>query len=191
MTKNNGYFKIKSVKIFSADIFIHWSFILGMLVLGFIFSPDPAYTLLVSGSIFALFFIHESGHAFAAKKLGYPPSYILFQDIRGFCVYEYLPNSELDKDKSIIAWGGVLAQLALAIPIVTISNFYPQNTPSFLSPVINIFGYFSLLIIVFNLLPVKGLDGSEAWKLIGFWLNSVKKTSNKKKRENSKLTRIK
>jgi hypothetical protein len=83
--------------------------------------------------------------------------------IFGLCRFE-APWSRYDH--CVIAWGGVIAQLLVAIPLMAgvelfgYSRFNPVNVALF------IFGQYSLVVAVFNLLPVKGLDGAMAWGII-------------------------
>jgi Zn-dependent protease len=192
MFDRNGYLIIKNIRIFGAKIFVHWTSFLGIAILGVLYSRDFAGVLIVSTSIFVLLVVHESGHALIAKMLGHPPSYIHLQDIRGFCVYEYRPNFTATMDHSIIAWGGVLAQLTIAIPTVIATSLLPKTISPLLSPVIYILGYFNLVMVAINLIPAKGLDGYEAWKLVGFWYKKVANTKSKENNQRkSRITRIK
>lgn len=69
-------------------------------------------------------------------------------------------------DRCLIAWGGVLAQLVVAVPVIILSETLgPTNHPS-LNTVLAMFGFFSLFVAAFNLIPAPPLDGSIAWGLV-------------------------
>jgi hypothetical protein len=69
-------------------------------------------------------------------------------------------------DHCVIAWGGVLAQAIVALPLVAwvavfgYTRFEPANV------VLALLGFFSLGVAAFNLLFFAPLDGIPAWGLI-------------------------
>jgi Zn-dependent protease len=69
-------------------------------------------------------------------------------------------------DHVLIAWAGVLAQLAVAIPILTIAAVFPNHDLGYLGPAIVFLGYVNLIFALVNLAPGAGLDGTTAWRVI-------------------------
>jgi Zn-dependent protease len=77
------------------------------------------------------------------------------------------PDSRIDR--ALIAWGGVLAQAMVAVPLtvyIMIAGYTPYEP---LNAVLAILGGYSLLVAAFNLLPIRPLDGSKAWDIIPAW----------------------
>jgi Zn-dependent protease len=69
--------------------------------------------------------------------------------------------------RAAIAWGGVLAQLALLIPALAVALFLPAPQSAFLAELLEAFTRTNAILIAFNLIPIKPLDGAEAWPLFG------------------------
>jgi Zn-dependent protease len=69
-------------------------------------------------------------------------------------------------DACVVAWGGVLAQGVVAIPLilgVTLVGFTPFGV---VNALIAMFGYFSAVIAIINLVPAPRLDGALAWQIV-------------------------
>jgi len=72
-------------------------------------------------------------------------------------------------DHCVIAWAGVLAQAVVAVPLLAVALFgYTRfNAVNMLFAIL---GFFSAAVALFNLLPIRPLDGSVAWKIFPeFW----------------------
>jgi len=106
--------------------------------------------------------LHEVGHAYCARRLGYPLMEIRIGSVHGVCAYDAPENQ---RDESIIAWGGVLAQLVVAIPLIVLAQTTPITQIPGFGPIVVFLGYLSVGIALINLIPTPGLDGYEAWKL--------------------------
>jgi len=168
MNSNFGFLKI-NFRIFGAKVFVHWTVIPCALIPIFPLANSFLEATICAVLVLLLIFIHEIGHAFVAKKLGYQPTAIILKDIHGYCAYEFLENSTIEKDEAKIAWGGVLAQLIIAVPLILLSSTTSLLSEKVITPVVVILGYYSLLMVIVNLMPIKTLDGSKAWKLLWIW----------------------
>ena len=96
--------------------------------------------------------------------------------IFGLASFE-VPNSRIDR--ALIAWGGVLAQLAVAIPLtlyIVLAGYTPFEP---LNAVLAILGGYSLVVVAFNLLPIRPRDGSRAWDLIPAWFEQRRIRKNR------------
>ena len=184
MNNRNGFLKIKYFRILGAEIFVHWSTLIGMVVITIPFAMSVVQAVTCAVLFFVLILLHEVGHAWIAKNLGYQPTAIVLKDVHGVCIIEYFNNSDFSKDEAKIAWGGVLAQLIIAIPLILLTSTTDLLNEKFMAPVVGIFGFYSVLLCVFNLLPLWQLDGTKAWKLFSIWW----KENSKRK---SKIRRIK
>jgi Zn-dependent protease len=113
-------------------------------------------------SLVGLILLHEVGHATVARHLGYATRSIRLGLIHGKCEFDAPPNRW---DETLIAWGGVTAQLMIAVPLCLFDAFWRYSL-GFFAPVILVLGYWSLVVAVFNLIPTRGLDGWTAWQII-------------------------
>lgn len=140
-----------------APILLHWSLALGLLAFGGLrFIPGfwIGFTLMILA--------HELGHAYLVKRLNHNVQAVVVHGFGGFCRWDgYATRLE----HSIIAWGGVLAQgLLLLGTLAWVRVFGPAQTP---------FGFYlqdawirsNLWIMALNLIPIRPLDGAEAWQV--------------------------
>lgn len=140
---------------------LHWSFPLGMLMVGgwnFVPGIWLAYFLLVAA--------HELGHGMLARRYG---CVVISLDVHGFgglCSYAGHPTAY---QSSVIAWGGVLAQGALGLLTLGAIAVLGSPTTDFGADMLHIFTRVNLLLALINLIPLNGLDGGRAWKVLGFW----------------------
>ena len=64
------------------------------------------------------------------------------------------------------AWGGVLAQLAVAAPILIVAKLSGEPDFGYAGPLVGILGQLNLLVALVNLAPAPGLDGHVAWRAV-------------------------
>ena len=110
-----GYVPLGFLRVFGARTHLHWS---ALLVIGAILAVairTPILAAITILSYFGIIFLHEAGHAFVAQRLGYRPFDIYLGFLHGSCVYEAPYNST---HVAIVAWGGVVAQLVIAVPLI-------------------------------------------------------------------------
>ena len=158
-----GYFLLGRVTMLGARLHIHWSAVaLAGVMLG-IWHRQPAYAIEAIACYFGLILLHEAGHAAMALRLGYRAPDIYLSMIHGLCSYD---SPETFREEALIAWGGVLAQLTVALPLLALDQVPTIASLSFAGILIAAFGYFSLAMVAMNLLPVRGLDGAKAWRLL-------------------------
>jgi Zn-dependent protease len=69
-------------------------------------------------------------------------------------------------DHCVMAWGGVLAQAAVAIPLIVGIKVFGYSCFESINAFAVILGFFSLSVAAFNLLPIRVLDGAIAWGLL-------------------------
>jgi len=153
-------------QVCGVDVYVHWSiFAIGILILAGAVRR-PALTLPGMAAYVGLLIIHESGHLMVARRRGYQAFSMALYPVFGLAGFER-PESRIDR--ALIAWGGVLAQIVVAIPLTLYvvllgySRFEPLNA------VLAILGEYSLFAGACNLLPMRPLDGSKAWDIIPAW----------------------
>jgi Zn-dependent protease len=152
------------VRVRGVDVYIHWTVFLiaGLWLLAAVGEPWPT-TLVCMVCYLAILFIHECGHLIAAQRRGCKVFDIKLYPIFGLTHYE-MPWSRFDH--CVIAWGGVVAQMVVAFPLIIWVWVFGYTSIGMINAVLSILGFVSLGIAVFNLLPVAPLDGSVAWGLI-------------------------
>jgi stage IV sporulation protein FB len=159
------------------DVYIHWTVFLVAAIMIYAAIQRPWSTLAGGASWLALILLHECGHMMAAQKKGYGVSAIDLYPIHGLCHFD-APWSRFDH--CVIAWGGVIAQAIVAMPlllwvsVIGYSRFEPVNA------VLAILGGYSLVVAAFNLLPIGRLDGAIAWGIIPEFINRAKRRKKKK-----------
>jgi len=167
-----GCMEIVTLRVFGAHVYIHWS---AMVVMGALLASairTPLLAVITLGSYFGILFVHEAGHALFARRLGYQPFGIYLAFLHGRCLIEAPHNR---KHESIIAWGGVVAQLVIAIPLIVLAQTTSISSMPGLGPVIAFLGYLSALVAVVNLAPSAALDGGKAWALVPILLAERRK----------------
>jgi len=160
------YTRIGRLRIFGAPLYVHWSaLVAGALVL--LLSLESLVNSAVAvASYFAMLLIHEAGHAWFARRQRLRPIAIRLYAIHGICEYEEPHYAEQDY---IVAWGGVLAQLAVAVPLLAANALTGFGNLDPWGAVVAVLGYASIGVAVFNLIPAETLDGGKAWKLFPLW----------------------
>jgi Zn-dependent protease len=154
---------IEVMQIRGVKVFVHWSVLLigAIILLGAVEDAPLAFTVLVS--YYGVILLHECGHMVAAQGKGCAVSSIELYPVWGITCFSE-PYSR--RDHCVIAWGGVAAQALVAVPLVVLVELFGYTRFQPLNAILAIFGFFSLSTIVFNLLPIRPLDGAIAWRLL-------------------------
>ncbi len=119
------------------------------------YSPQLRLTLsaLETLMIFFAIFIHELAHSIFSKKSGIEVKEIVLFIFGGVAFFEEIPRDP--KKEIIISLAGPLASFILAFTGLII--FYMGV--GVISKFFKVFGYFNLILAVFNLIPAFPLDG--------------------------------
>jgi Zn-dependent protease len=72
------------------------------------------------------------------------------------------PRTRLDH--AVIAWGGVLFQSAVGLPMLAWIMTVGYTSVELMNAFMAIFAYFTVLMVPVNLAPVAPLDGATAWR---------------------------
>lgn len=155
--------RMNGVTVFGAPVFVHWSVYAVLVGLCFLAFESPIDAFLCIASYLSIITVHEYGHAYVARRHGSHVESIHIGLIHGVCEYE-APYHEWDDVK--IAWGGVAAQLCLAIPVLLISALLGDHEIHHFGPIMVFLGYINLWVALMNLIPAQGLDGKRAWRVI-------------------------
>ena len=161
MSKPSKMIPVMEIK--GVRVLVHWSVLLigALILVGAL--EDPLLAFAVLGSYYGLILLHECGHMFAALGRGSDVLSIELYPIWGITRFTS-PYSRFDH--CVIAWGGVAAQAVIAVPLVVWVEIFGYTRFQSVNAVMAILGFFSLSVAVFNLLPIRPLDGSTAWALL-------------------------
>jgi Zn-dependent protease len=163
----NRYTRIPRLRIYGAPLFVHWSVLVIAAAILLNQRRAPWIACIAIVSYFGILLLHEAGHAWMVKRQRLRRLAVRLSAFHGVCVFEEPMYARQDY---LIAWGGVMAQLLVAVPIVVLDALFDLGQFDLLAPVVAILGYASIGIAAFNLIPGAGLDGEKAWKLIPLWL---------------------
>jgi len=174
--------KIRFIKLFTyrgMRIKMHWSLtlivILGLLG-GLLDISVPVGTL----SFLLVLFIHELGHVWFAARFGLKTLKIELYPFDGRCYHQ---SPDTPYPNYVIPWGGVVAQVIVAIPCIAIHYFYSDGMRwRFELPLIFL-GYVNLFIAFINLTPLKFLDGDKCWQLLPLYISFRFRRNKAKKSE--------
>lgn len=157
--------------VFGITIKLHWSILPSMVIFsGFNFKPVfyPAF--------FTLIFIHEIGHALIVKSLSFRNHELIVHGLGWACIWS---GDSTQKQQSIIAWGGILAQLFIFATFILLTELFEIQPNKFVEPIFRAFIGTNLFIMLFNLIPVDPFDGAEAWKIFSPFWDDLKSIRNK------------
>jgi stage IV sporulation protein FB len=123
--------------------------------------------------LLTLITVHELGHAVVAHRMRFRVVAIDVHCFGGECT---LAERPVGWRLVLFAWGGVLGQLVLLwVPdLLILVHAHPRSAAglAYLSTFIGP----NLLLVACNLLPIRGLDGANAWQLFPLLLRHLKRT---------------
>jgi membrane-associated protease RseP (regulator of RpoE activity) len=151
------------LRVRGVPVYVHWTVLLITVLILASAVRSPATSLLGLTAYIGVLLIHESGHLFVAQRVHCEVLSIQLYPIFGITKFE-MPWSRFDH--CLIAWGGVVAQLVVAIPIVLWVSFFGYTRVNAINAALALLGFFSIGVAAFNLLPIPPLDGSIAWAII-------------------------
>jgi membrane-associated protease RseP (regulator of RpoE activity) len=154
---------VEVMEINGVKVFFHWSVLLigALILVGAMEDPRLAFTVLAA--YYGVILLHECGHMVAAQRKGCLVTSIELYPIWGITSFSE-PYSRYDH--YVIAWGGVVAQTIVAIPLIAWVEIFGYTRFPPLNALLSLMGFFSLSTAAFNLLPIRPLDGSIAWRLL-------------------------
>ena len=185
---SRGYLLVPGVRLLHARLHVHVSaLVLGALLLlsGF---GQPSHALARAGCYFGVILLHELGHAAMARRLGCAAPAVWLSFMHGACEHD---AAETRRDDALIAWGGVLAQLAVAVPLMALAQLHGFDDSPLGRILVVGFGRASLLLAAFNLLPIRPLDGAKAWQLLPILVHEWRARGVAKKAARDLMQRLK
>ena len=174
----HGCYTPERIRILGARLHIHWPVGVAASLIFASSWRQPLHAVLAVLSYFGIILLHEVGHAAMAMRLGYQPLNIYLSLCHGRCECEF-PRTL--REQAIVAWGGVLAQFAIAVPLIFLNTTTQLGSVPYFGTLIGLLGYFSLLVALMNLAPARGLDGALAWQLVPILIREARARFNKAK----------
>jgi membrane-associated protease RseP (regulator of RpoE activity) len=167
----------KVMEIRGVDTYLHWSvFAISAFILTGVIS-HPGLTILGLGCYYSILLLHEAGHLYFAQRKGCRVLSIEIYPVFGLTTFE-APWSKLDH--CVIAWGGVIGQALVFIPLIAWGTIFGYTRFGAVNMIFAILGFFSLVIAIFNLLPIERLDGWIAWQILPeLWAERKRKIPRK------------
>lgn len=152
---------IKLVKIFKllkfTKVFLTFSTMaLSAFVYSFMLGPWFAVGFV------AMLFIHEMGHIIAMNWKNYKTSAPVFIPMVGAIIFA--PEFKSHEDEAYIGFGGPFVGGLAALAVFVLWAILPQKHELLL-----LIGYTATFINLFNMLPIRPLDGGRITHLIGEW----------------------
>jgi membrane-associated protease RseP (regulator of RpoE activity) len=147
---------------FGAKLHVHLSVVIVVVAVALAAIESPAFAAVTLLSFLGLVLLHEWGHGALAHHFDCTVEGIWLAAIHGRCEYQ---APETEWERCVIAWGGIAAQLTVAVPLLLLDSLWHRSLGIF-APIVLILGYYSVIVVMFNLLPLKGLDGALAWRII-------------------------
>jgi membrane-associated protease RseP (regulator of RpoE activity) len=154
---------IEVMEVRRVKVFVHWSVILISVVILCGAIEDPLLAFTVLACYYGVILLHEYGHMVAAQRKGCTVFSIDLYPIWGLT---RLSEPYSRRDRCVIAWGGVVAQAIVGVPMIVLVETFGFTRFAQLNAILAIFGFFSLSVAVFNLIPVPPLDGVTALRLL-------------------------
>jgi Zn-dependent protease len=151
-----GYLTLGRVR--GVPVRMHWTTPVGAFVLGRL-AFVPGFWV----GFLALVLVHELGHAMIVWRCRAQVMSIDLLPYGGVCRWH---GEVRDTQRAAIAWGGVLAQAVLLLLTFVVLRWV-EPTSAFGLDLAGAFTATNLWGIGVNLLPVRPLDGAEAWPLLG------------------------
>lgn len=144
---------------------MHWTFLLSCAWL-FLWLGSVVATLIGSVALLLLFIAHEAGHVLMIKWRGMQAERIMINGLHGRTEVSYADAW----NGGIVAWGGVLAQLAVLV-VAGVASGLASGVGSpmawtVLGPALFVFTKVNLFLMVIALLPIGPFDGAAAWALM-------------------------
>lgn len=113
-----------------------------------------------------LLFVHEMGHVIALKYKGLPASAPVFIPMVGAVVFS--PKFESEEDEAFVGFGGPFVGSLGALACFAMWKLTP-GSPTILL----MLSYTAAFLNLFNLIPIRPLDGGRVTQVVGSWFKYV------------------
>jgi len=150
------YFRI--FKIRNVPVYFHWSLVFMGVFISYLAEFKLFNTLIGFLSYMFLILIHETGHLVFASRRGLKVFNIMINGAGGVCNTEQ-PKTKVDA--LMLYSGGLVFQIILLVFAILTLSFLAEPIPELMKPVIIVFVYINLLLLITNIIPSKLPGGFE------------------------------
>jgi stage IV sporulation protein FB len=163
-----------------APIRLHWTALIGFALFSR-FSIDPAAWV----AFLAVILVHELGHAIFVRRANAQVDELVIYGLGGECAWS---GDVSPWHRALIAWGGVFGQLfALFVALILLAVL--PTMPPFAHAFLTALVWPNLQLAAINLVPIKPLDGAEAWALPGILWRRLRR-GRTRGQEKKRVTRL-
>lgn len=164
-------FILKSKKLMAvAKAFKALKFLKPMITIGTMFLSLLTYGFMygwVFGvGIVVMIFVHEMGHVIALRQKGYPSSAPIFIPLLGAVIFA--PSKMERNNEAYVGIGGPVLGSIGAIVAYLVYLIHPDHPMIWL-----VMSYIGVFINLFNMIPIRPLDGGRVTQAIGPWFSFV------------------
>jgi len=149
---------LKLLKLLQVSKIFLTFFTMALSILVYSFSFGPWFSV---GFVLMLF-VHEMGHVLALRQKGYKASAPIFIPMLGAMIFA--PKFNNDEEEAYIGFGGPLIGGLGAAAIIALWAILPQKYEILL-----LIGYTAAFVNLFNMLPIRPLDGGRITRIVGGW----------------------
>jgi stage IV sporulation protein FB len=154
---DKGFYRV--ARPFGVVLLAHWSLPLGALLAGGLDFRPLAWAAFV-----VLVVIHDVGHALLVRWTGMRALAWELTGFGGVCRWR---GSASPAQRALIAWGGILAQVLVALTAWLATSIFGAPTTAWGQTITSTLIETNLWVLALNLLPIPPLDGAVAWGLFG------------------------
>ncbi|MCP4493865.1 MAG: hypothetical protein GY820_42170 [Gammaproteobacteria bacterium] len=139
---------------------MHWGLPIGSFFIFFAFTYDIHRSIAFSLAYIFLIFIHEIGHAIAARLLGLHLFKIELFGLGGVGHVEPAPQTRFEG--IVLYSSGVLAQLVILMVTVIYLSFFGDSKFLISDDIVFTFTYLNMILLVLNLIPSRLTSGYDS-----------------------------
>lgn len=153
-------------RIGGVRIHIHWTLLAAcaLVLVGSLGSLAHAAGAAVAlAAYFAAMLLHEWGHVVVARKRRCQVFGIELYPLIGLTRFER-PRTRFDH--CLIAWGGVVFQGAVGLPMLAWIKLVGYTPLEALNAFMGVFSFLTVVMVLLNLAPIPPLDGAVAWGVV-------------------------
>ncbi|MBI2041918.1 MAG: hypothetical protein HYT20_02790 [Candidatus Nealsonbacteria bacterium] len=157
---------LKAVKLLKFTKFLTMFSTMSLSALVYAFFLGPWFSI----GLVTMLFIHELGHIIAMKIKGMKTSLPVFIPMLGAIIFS--PPFKNKREEAFCGYGGPLLG-GLSAAILFIFWWLMPDKSSTLSETMLHVSYFAVFLNIFNLLPIRPIDGGRITQVIGGWFKYV------------------
>lgn len=160
LAKSTKLLKVFKLFKFSKIILTFFTMALSTLVYSFMFGPWFAVGFVL------MLFIHEMGHVMAMHIKGYKTSAPVFIPMLGAVIFA--PPFKSQEDEAFIGYGGPFVGGLAALASFGLYMVLPEK-----SELLLLVSYSAAFLNLFNLIPLRPLDGGRVTQAVGTWFKWI------------------